>query len=50
MEQMHYHLHAINGIIFITVKRNKTVFFVHFQHDGMISTATAAIGKTSVNS
>ena len=49
MERMHYHLHAINLIIFITVKLIEIAFSVPFQLVGTISTATAVTGTTSLD-
>ena len=48
MERMHYHLHAIDLIIFITVKSIKIAFSVPFQLVGTISTATAVTGTTAL--
>ena len=47
MELMHYHSHAIDLIIFITVKSIKIAFSVLFQLAGMKSTATVVTGNTA---
>ena len=47
MEPMHYPLHAIDLIIFITVKSIKIASSVPFQLVGMISTATVVTGHTA---
>ena len=48
MEPMHYPLHAIDLIIFITAKSIKIAFSVPFQLVGMISTATVVTGNTAL--
>ena len=48
MEPMYYHLHAIDLIIFITVKSIKIAFSVLFQLVGMILTATVVTGNTAL--
>ena len=47
MEPMHYPLHAIDLIIFTTVKSIKIAFSVLSQLVGMISTATVVTGNTT---
>jgi len=49
MERMHYHLHAIDLIIFITVKSIKIAFSVPFQLVGTISMATAVTGTAALS-
>ena len=48
MELLHYHSHAIDLIIFITVKSIKIASSVPFQLVGMISTATVVTGYTAL--